>query len=64
LKSAVADAVVAVTEPFGKRVAELMADPAEIDRVLARGAERARPIAEATVRDVYDRVGFVPPADA
>lgn len=63
LKNAVADAVVAFAEPLSKRVHELLADPAEIDRVLARGAERARPIAEATVRDVYDRVGFVPPAD-
>ena len=62
LKSAVADAVIAFAEPFSKRMAELMADPAEIDRVLARGAERVRPIAEATVRDVYDRVGFVLPA--
>jgi tryptophanyl-tRNA synthetase len=61
LKAAVADAVVAFAEPFSKRMAELLADPAEIDRVLARGAERARPIAEATVRDVYDRVGFVAP---
>jgi tryptophanyl-tRNA synthetase len=62
LKSAVADAVVAFAEPFGKRIAELLADPAEIDRILARGAEQVRPIAEATVRDVYDRVGFVLPA--
>jgi tryptophanyl-tRNA synthetase len=61
-KAAVADAVVAVAEPLGKRMTELMADPAEIDRVLARGAERARPVADATVRDVYDRVGFLPPA--
>jgi tryptophanyl-tRNA synthetase len=63
LKSAVADAVVAFAEPFSKRVAELMADPAELDRLLARGAGRARPVADATVRAVYDRVGFVPPAE-
>jgi tryptophanyl-tRNA synthetase len=62
LKNAVADAVVAFAEPFGKRMAELMADPAEIDRVLARGADRARPVAAQTVKDVYERVGFVPPA--
>jgi tryptophanyl-tRNA synthetase len=61
-KSAVADAVVAFAEPFSRRMAELMADPAEIDRVLACGADRARPVAEATVREVYERVGFVPPA--
>ncbi len=62
LKNAVADAVVAFAEPFGRRVKELMGDPAEIDRILARGAERARPVAEATVATVYERVGFVAPA--
>ena len=62
LKNAVADAVVAFAQPFGKRVHELLADPAEIDRILARGAERARPVAEATVADVFAKVGFLPPA--
>jgi tryptophanyl-tRNA synthetase len=61
LKNAVADAVVSFAEPFSKRVTELLDDPAEIDRILARGAEQARPIAAATVSDVYERVGFVPP---
>jgi tryptophanyl-tRNA synthetase len=61
LKNAVADAVVAFAEPFGQRVKELVADPAEIDRVLAAGAERARPVAAATVEDVFRKVGFVPP---
>jgi tryptophanyl-tRNA synthetase len=61
LKSAVADAVVAFTEPFAKRVQELLDDPAEIDRVLAAGAERARAVAHATITDVYGKVGFVPP---
>jgi tryptophanyl-tRNA synthetase len=61
LKATVADAVVAFAEPFSKRMKELMADPAEIDRVLARGAERARPVADATVAEVYQRVGFLAP---
>jgi tryptophanyl-tRNA synthetase len=60
LKNATAEAVVAFTEPFGKRMAEVLADPAEIDRILARGADRAQPIAAATVTDVYERVGFLP----
>ena len=62
-KAAVADAVVTFAEPFSKRMAELLADPAELDRVLARGAGVARPIADATVRDVFERVGFVPPVE-
>jgi tryptophanyl-tRNA synthetase len=61
LKNTVAEAVVAFAEPFAKRLGELLADPAEIDRILARGAERARPVAAQTVKDVYDKVGFLPP---
>jgi tryptophanyl-tRNA synthetase len=64
LKVAVADAVVAFAEPFAARVREAMTDPGEIDRILARGAERARPVAAATVADVFERVGFVPPLGA
>jgi len=62
LKAAVADAVVAFAEPFAKRTRELLNDPAELDRILAAGAERADKIASATVTAVYDKVGFLPPA--
>jgi tryptophanyl-tRNA synthetase len=34
-------------------------DTAELDKLLARGAERAREVAAATLRQVYDRVGFL-----
>jgi tryptophanyl-tRNA synthetase len=59
LKGAVADAVVAFAEPFAKRTAMLLDDPAELDRVLSDGAARAREVAEPTVRAAYDRVGFL-----
>ena len=59
LKSAVADAVIAFAEPFAKRTAMLLDDPAELDRVLAAGATRAREVAEVTVRAAFDRVGFL-----
>jgi tryptophanyl-tRNA synthetase len=36
-------------------------DLAELDKVLARGAERAREVASRTLEQVYDRVGFLPP---
>jgi tryptophanyl-tRNA synthetase len=61
LKSAVADTVVAFAEPFAKRTRELLDDPAELDRILAAGAERARELAAGTIADVYDRVGFLAP---
>jgi tryptophanyl-tRNA synthetase len=59
LKGAVADAVVAFAEPFAKRTAMLLDDPAELDRLLTRGAAHAREVAEPTLRAAYDRVGFL-----
>jgi len=60
LKGAVADAVVAEFAPVRERALELLADPAELDRVLAGNAERANEIAEATLARAYDRIGFLP----
>lgn len=62
LKKEVAAAVLDVVVPFQERVNALLDDRAELDRVLARGAERAREVAAQTLAAVYDRVGFVPPA--
>ena len=62
LKAAVADAVVAFAEPFAARTRELLDDPAELDRILAAGATRARAVASQTLADTYARVGFLPPA--
>ncbi|WP_103500112.1 MULTISPECIES: tryptophan--tRNA ligase [Streptomyces] len=61
LKVEVADIVVEWATPFREKVEEYMADPAELDRLLAVGAEKARPVAAATVADVYEKVGFLPP---
>ncbi len=36
-----------------------MADPAEIDRVLGDGANRAAEIAEPILAEIYDVVGFL-----
>ncbi|ROS76312.1 tryptophanyl-tRNA synthetase [Curtobacterium sp. PhB130] len=60
LKGEVADAVVAELEPVRTRTLELLDDPAELDRLLAVGADRASAIAEDTLARVYDRIGFVP----
>jgi tryptophanyl-tRNA synthetase len=59
LKTAAADAVVAEFAPVRERALELLADPAELDRVLAGNADRAEAIARATLERVYDRVGFL-----
>ena len=62
LKKEVADVVVAAVEPFQARLQELLDDPAELDRILATGAERATEVASRTRNAVYDAVGVLPPA--
>ena len=59
LKSEVADVVVNALAPIRDRANELMSDTAELDRLLASGAEKARTVAEATLADVYEKVGFI-----
>lgn len=58
-KPALADLAVATLAPIGAEMTRLMADPAEIDRTLARGAERARAIAGPIVRRTYEIVGML-----
>ena len=60
LKSATADAVVEAFAPVRARALELLADPAELDRVLTGNAERADAIASGTLKRIYERVGFLP----
>ena len=59
LKSEVADVVINALGPIRDRANDLMSDQAELDRLLASGAEKARAVAEATLTTVYDRVGFI-----
>jgi tryptophanyl-tRNA synthetase len=58
LKKRVAEAVVAGLEPIQKRYREITSDPAIIERLLDEGADRVRPIAEATVRLAKERMGL------
>jgi tryptophanyl-tRNA synthetase len=59
-KPALADLAVAVMGPIGERMRRLMDDPAEIDKVLRAGAERARAVAEPVIEDTKRLVGFWP----
>jgi tryptophanyl-tRNA synthetase len=63
LKAEVAEVVVEELRPFRERTLALLDDPAELDRILADGADRARSVAAPTLAEVYDRVGFLPPAN-
>jgi tryptophanyl-tRNA synthetase len=64
LKKELAEIVADALAPVQQRTAELMTDTAELERVLADGAARAREVASVTLATVYDRVGFLPPAAA
>jgi len=58
-KPALVDLAVAKMGPIGDEMNRLMQDPAEIDRLLARGAERAREITAPILQKTYDIVGMV-----
>ena len=57
-KQALADAVVERLRPIRGRYEDLMSDPAETEKLLDVGAEKARQFAEATMADVWTRVGL------
>ena len=57
-KPALADALVAMLSPLRGRLDELRRDPAELDRILAEGADRARALAAPTLASAYRAVGL------
>jgi len=60
LKKDLAEQVTASFTPIRERTTELLADPAELDRILDVAADRASEVADATLKTVYDRVGLLP----
>ena len=58
-KAEVAEAVIALLEPVRLRYDELRSDPGELQRLLARGAEKARAASHPTLATMVDRMGFV-----
>ncbi|MDF1802957.1 tryptophan--tRNA ligase [Thalassovita sp.] len=58
-KPLLADLAVAKLSPISGEMSRLMQDPAEIDRILGRGAERAREIAAPILNQTYDIVGMI-----
>ena len=57
-KPALADLAVEKLSPITERMSELMADPAQIDAILKDGNEKANVIAQKTVQEVRDIMGF------
>jgi tryptophanyl-tRNA synthetase len=61
LKTAVGEAVVEAVRPLQERYAALSADPAEVNRLLAVGAHKARSVASKTLARAQDAMGFLAP---
>ncbi|MEP7315985.1 MAG: tryptophan--tRNA ligase [Sphingomicrobium sp.] len=57
-KPALADALMGLISPLRDRLEKLNADPAAIDAILARGAEKARSLAAPTIAETYRVVGL------
>jgi tryptophanyl-tRNA synthetase len=60
-KSDVAEAVIELLSPIQARYGELRGDPAELERLLHIGAEKARAASGPTLQLMYDRMGFARP---
>ena len=58
-KPALADLAVAKLSPITTEMSRLMKDPAEIDRILGKGADRADALARPILNEVYDIVGMI-----
>jgi tryptophanyl-tRNA synthetase len=58
-KPALADLTVAKISPIGDEMRRLMADPVQIDKVLRKGADKARAIAGPVLAETKKLVGFI-----
>ena len=59
LKVRVGEVVIEALAPIRERYRELIADPAELERLLAKGAERAAELAEPKVLEMKQRMGLL-----
>ena len=59
LKKDLADVVVDFVTPFRDRTLELLGDQTHLTQVLEQGRQQAHAVAQGTLDDVYQRVGFV-----
>jgi tryptophanyl-tRNA synthetase len=60
-KEDVGDAIVELLRPIQQRYQEVRSDPAELERLLAVGADKARAASAPTLELMYERMGFARP---
>jgi len=61
LKKDLAEVVAEFLRPIQQRTSTYLDDPAQLDKLLGVGAEKARAVAAPTLKTVYDRIGFLAP---
>ncbi|GAA2706076.1 tryptophan--tRNA ligase [Micromonospora olivasterospora] len=61
LKKDLGEVVREFVAPIQERTRAYLDDPAQLDKLLAAGAEKARAVAARTLGEVYERIGFFPP---
>ncbi|MDF3309725.1 tryptophan--tRNA ligase [Rhodococcus sp. ACS1] len=61
LKTDTADVLAEFVTPLKAKVEGYLSDEAELDRVIAAGAHRAREVSSQTLAAVYEKVGFLTP---
>jgi tryptophanyl-tRNA synthetase len=64
LKRDLAEVVVEFVRPIQERTRAYLDEPGNLDKTLAIGAEKARAVSAPTLREVYERVGFLAPASS
>jgi tryptophanyl-tRNA synthetase len=58
MKKLLAERIIRHYEPARERYEALLANPKEIDEIVAAGAERLRPMAEETMAEVREKMGL------
>ena len=58
-KGAVAEVVVDYLTPVRERTLELLDDPTHLRKILSDGAAKAEVVANATIKDVYEKIGLI-----
>jgi tryptophanyl-tRNA synthetase len=59
LKKETGELVVSELNPISKKITELLCEKSELNAILKKAKEEVRPIAQKTVRDLKQKMGFL-----
>ena len=58
-KRDLAEVIINTVEPISIKTNQLLKDTAYLDKVLDEGANKARVIANKTIKNIYDKIGMI-----